>query len=167
MAIIKLRDINNDYLEGFLEEKSVPLETNDTGNCHLDDTNSCHLDDNLSEISNHLDDKNPVTLMTNYHLDDTQKCHHGEKNRVTLMTDGSVKIHLGDSKNCHLDDSSTEKIHHGETRGKYQASWRKQKKDVLYVELPKGSKATLQAVARDKGVSVSSLVRDALSIYLD
>ena len=160
MAIIKLRDINNDYLEGFLEEKN---------GCATTET-----DENLGCPATNLQQNNGCPATENMVVPQPNGCSTTEKSNengcstirltgcsTTEKTDEKVvaqpqKVVAQPRKGC----STTNK-------SKQINQWRKENRDTLRIDLPKGSKATLQAVARDKGVSVSSLVRDALSIYLD
>lgn len=172
MAIIKLAKLDSDYLETLLKEKHCCATTEESVCKH---TNEClqaykNPDDSVCKQTT-----NPVCKHTeneeNCLQADNQNCMLADKNAVCKQTESM----LTDSENCMQADTSTvckqtnlvPNCMQADKRGSYQTSWRKEKLDALMVYLPKGSKATLQAVAREKGVSVSALVRDALSIYLD
>ena len=52
------------------------------------------------------------------------------------------------------------------TKGQRVNQWRKENRDTLRIDLPKGLKAILQDEAETRNVSVTTMIRQALSQYL-
>ena len=160
MNIIKLQKLDNEYLESLLKEKHgcPTTETDENLGCpitELPQKHGCPITEN-----------NGCPTTKGYGT--TEKSSEKGYGTIRLTGYGTTtktgEIVMGQpEKSC----GTTENGYGTTSKGKRINQWRKEHKDSIRIDLPKGSKATLQAVSRDKGVSVSALIREALSIYLD
>ena len=137
--------LSSDELDRMLCSDTTETVSMDTG-VELADVSSTNI---LSETNRSATTSEECSVTTNERSATTSEAHETCSATTNERSDTTVE-------GC----SATTK-----TEGQRVNQWKKENRDTLRIDLPKGMKAEIQAEAKKRGCSVTTLIQRALASY--